>query len=231
MKITTKIRKALFLLGLLIAPQACFAECAGKIELAPAFLHVDVLESGRTVKRMDMPAVRGEFSYIFWEGFYIKPIVVYGHGGSAKGGTMIGSLSLGRCIPLNDKITLSPFVGIGYSHLWTKIDVLDYGMTNLKEKFKSLSPLIGVDAFYTIQKGLRISVSVQYAWARTHTSIENLVKRQKSNSKGFNYAFLIEQDLNDQWSVNVGAAYSLSLSKEKHGIRGTGIKAGLARWF
>lgn len=231
MKITTKIRNALFLLGLLITPQISFAECAGKIELAPAFLHIDILESGKTIKRMDMPAVRGEISYLFWQGFYIKPIIVYGNGGSAKGGTAIGSVSLGRCIPLNDKLILSPSVGIGYSHLWTKIDFPALGLENLKEKFKSLSPFVGIDAIYTIQKGLRLNLSVQYAWARTHTSIAQVVRRQKNHSQGFNYSCMVEQDLNDKWSVNVGATYSLSLSKEKHGVRGTGVKAGLARWF
>jgi len=204
--------------------------CAGKLDVGPAFMHIDILESGRTVKRMDMPGVRGEISYRFWKGFYIKPTFVYGHGSAAKGGMVNTTVSLGCCIPLSEKVTISPSIGFGYSHLWTRINLPQLQLKNLKENFKSLSPLLSLDLHYTFWEGCRISGTVQYGWAHTHTSIAHLFKG-KSNSKGFNYAFLIEKDLSDQWSVNFGAAYSLSLSKEKHGIRGTGLKCGLAYWF
>jgi opacity protein-like surface antigen len=219
-----------FIGATLVKFEPCSAECQGKVDVAPAFLHVDILESGRTVKTMDMAAIRLEASYLFYKNFCVKPVVVYGNGGAAKGGICSGTITVGPCLPINSKTTLFPSVGIGYSHLWTKINLPQLQLKNLKENFKSISPLIGIDITHTISPGLRATASVQYAWARTHTSIAHLLK-SKSNSKGFNYGALIEKDLTDQWSINLGVAYNVSLSKEKHGIRGTGIKIGAARWF
>lgn len=205
-------------------------ECFGKIELAPSFVHIDILERGRSIKRMDLAGIRGELSYRFWNGFFIKPTLLYAHGAGTKGGMMSGTLSLGNCIPLTDDIVLSPSIGVGYSHLWTRVDLPHVQLKDLKQNFKSLSPLISIDLYYTLCKGTRISGTVQYAWARTHTSVAHIFK-SKSHSKGFNYAIMLERDLSDHWSINLAGAYSLSLSKEKHGIRGSGVKLGLAYWF
>jgi hypothetical protein len=229
-KIRIELKALLLMISLILSSALQADGCAGKIDIAPAFMHIDILESGRTVKRMDMPGVRGELSYRFWKGLYIKPTFIYGHGPSAKGGMINGTLSIGFCIPLSESVMVSPSLGVGYSRLWTRVDLPQIQLSNLKENFKSLSPLAAVDILYTICPSWRISATIQYGWARTHTSIAHVFKG-KSNSKGFNYAFLLEKDLNDHWSVNLGAAYSLSLSKEKHGIRGTGLKLGLAYWF
>ena len=53
----------------------------------------------------------------------------------------------------------------------------------------------------------------------------------KSKPKGSNYGVMIEHDLNDRWSINLGGAYNTSLTKEKHGIRGYGGRLGCAYWF
>lgn len=205
--------------------------CAGKFDIGPTFMHVDILESGKTVKRMDMPGVRGELSYCFWKGLFIKPVVLYGHGGAAaKGGLMNGGLFVGQCIPLSDRAFIAPSIGVSFSHLWTRVDLPQVSLKNLKQNFKSVSPTLSLDVQYNFGHGCRMIATVQYAWAHTHTSVAHLFN-SKSHSQGFNYAFLLEKDLNDHWSVNLGAAYSLSLSKEKHGIRASGLKLGLAYWF
>jgi hypothetical protein len=205
------------------------AEVAGKLDVGPAFVHIDILESGRTVKRMDMWAVRGDLSFYVYKGLYIKPVVIYGNGGAAKGGLFNSATSLGYCIPVHERLLLSPAVGFSYSHLWTKIDYAH--MTNLRENFKSWAPFLSLDLYYTFAPSWRVGLGVQYAWSRTSTSIQHLVKNQKSSPEGFAYSFLLEHDLSDQWSLNIGAAYNLSLTKEKHGLRGTGFKAAVVRWF
>jgi hypothetical protein len=211
--------------------QSIHAEVCGKLDVAPAFIHLDILESGHTVKRMDMWGVRGDFSYYIYKGLYIKPTVLYGNGGAAKGGIFTGSLGLGYCIPLCEQLLISPSVGMNYSHVWTKIDVPPLQLENLRENFKSWAPYLSCDLHYTFAPSWRVCLGVQYAWSRTKTSIQHLVKNNKSKSEGFAYSVLLENDLNDQWSWNVGAAYNLSLTKEKHGLRGTGVKAGIVRWF
>lgn len=207
------------------------AETKGKLDVGPAFLHVDILESGHTVKRMDMWGVRADFSYYLYKGLYIKPVVLYGNGGSAKGGLFSGSLGLGYYIPLAEKFSISPSAGFTYSHLWTKIDVAPLQLTDLRERFKSWAPYAAIDFYFSLRPDSRVCIGVQYAWSWTKTSIQHLVNNDKSHSEGFAYSILLEHDLNQQWSINLGAAYNLTLTKEKHGLRGTGFKAGVVRWF
>ncbi len=70
----------------------------------------------------------------------------------------------------------------------------------------------------------------QYVWSRTITRIKGF-KDTKSSPKGSNYSVMIESDINEKWSVNLGAAYNTSLTKEKHGLRGYGVRWGFAYWF
>ncbi len=202
----------------------------GKIEVAPSFVHVDILESGHTVKRMDMWAGRAEGSYELYRGLMIKGNALYSHGNAAKGGIFTAAAGLSWYLPYNEWLAVAPGAGLGYSHLWTKIDLPAYGLFDLQERFKSLSPYIGFDIYFTLTKGLRICASYQYSWSRTFTTISHLT-RTKSHSQGPIYGAIIEYDIDSNWSVNLGIAYNISLSKEKHGIRGSGIKAGLAYWF
>jgi len=207
------------------------AETVGKVDVGAAFIHLDILESGHTVKTIDMPAIRADANYCFWKGFYIKPTVLYGNGGSKKGGIFTGGLGLGHYTPLNSCFAVAPSIGIQYTHIWTRVDFPFFALENLQEKFKSWSPYLALELYYTFTPGWRLSGSYQYAWSRTKTTIEHIVKNSKSKADGPNYGILLEHDLNDQWSLNLGAAYNISLSKEKHGIRASGVKFGVARWF
>jgi len=206
------------------------AACVGKVDIGPAFVHVDILESGHTVKRMDMWAIRGDASYTIWKGLYVKPTLLYANGGAAKGGLFTAAFGVGHYTPLNDMFAVTPLLGVTYSHLWTKIDLPLYMLENLNEKFKAWSPYLGLEICCKFYEGWRLYGSFQYAWSRSRTIISH-VGKFKSNCKGPTYSFLLEKDLSDTWSVNIGGAYNLSLSKEKHGLRGTGVKIGVVRWF
>lgn len=222
---------SLFLLLFISSTVSLQAETRGKLDIGPAFIHIDILESGRTVKRMDMIGVRSDLSYLLYQGLYIKPVLLYGNGGSAKGGIFSGSLGLGYYLPLREKLSIAPSFGFTYSHLWTKIDVEPLQLVGLREKFISWAPYVGLDLYINFRPDRRVCFGAQYAWSWTKTSIRHLVKNDKSHSEGFAYSFLFEQDINNRWSINLGVAYNLTLTKEKHGLRGTGIKAGIVHWF
>ncbi len=202
----------------------------GKLDIGPAYIHLDILESGRTIDRIDMMGVRGDFSYFIHKGLYIKPTVLYGDGGSKKGSLFTASLGLGYLIPLTKTFLIAPSFGINYGYIRTKVDFPAYQLKDLTETFNSWAPFIEADIYYTFIPSWRVCAGVQYSWSRSDIEIQKLGK-SKSKSQGFAYSILLEHDLNDQWSCNIGAAYNLSLSKEKHGLRGTGIKAGIVRWF
>lgn len=228
---TNSISKYLFILGAftLLTSQAYGNGCGGKADIGPAYIHIDVLESGRTVHRMDLAAVKADATIVLWKGLCLKPTLLYGSG---HGYILTTGMGLGFIFPIQKNFCITPSAGYNYTYLRTHITVHTpfFVLHNLKEKFRSNSPYIACDVSYTFCPGWRICGNVQYAWSSTHTTIRPLVS-QSSHSNGASYSALLEYDLNCEWSVNVGGAYNSSLSKEKHGIRGAGVKLGLARWF
>ncbi len=215
-----------FLLSL-VASKYLFSDCRGKVDIAPAFVHLDVLNFGKTVKTMDIPALKIDSNYLIYKGLCIKPGFLYG---SNRGSLLTAGMGLGFFIPIN-AWCVTPSIGVNYTQLKTKIPLV---LTEVKflaqEKFRSWSPYIAMEIFYKVIKGLRIGVQVQYAWSRSHVTIKN-IGSDKSNAKGPSYAMLLERDFCEHWSLNLGVAYNISLTREKHGLRGYGMKLGVARWF
>lgn len=193
---------------------------------------------------MDLGAIKGDVNWKFWEPLLIKPTVLYGKG-RGKDEAVQAGFGLGACIPFKDKWYFTPTLGVNWGWIKTGFE-LDVPMPiadappnmppfinvhlKLTEKFRSISPYVAFEASYTIVKGWRAVGNIQYSYSRTHTFIKPLV-HDKSHSQGFSYSAMIEHDLNQKISINVGAAYNLSLTKEKHGMRIWGFKLGLAYWF
>lgn len=209
----------------------------GKLELAPAFAHIDVLESGHTVKSMDLPAVKADVNIqiIRGYGWTLKPTVLYGGSDSGRNQLFIAGVGIAHCTPINDIFTITPSVGVNYSHIKTRIhiplfDMLLRGKAHFTEKFRSISPYVGLEFIIQPISCFRICTMVTYAWSYTHTVLEHLLT-DKSHAKGPSYSAMIEYDLSKQWSINLGGTYNISLSKEKHGIRGSGGKLGIAYWY
>lgn len=205
----------------------------GRVDVGPAYIHLDVLESNKTIKKLDMPGLRADATVAFYKGFCIKPFITYGN---LKGEIVTAGIGIGHFIPFNDNFCVTPVVGYGYTYLNTHIDVpypdrsMPITILSVKEKFYSKSPYIGLDAHYKFAKKWRVGGFIQYSWSRTDTKISGL-GLFKSKSRGPSFGGFIERDLGDKWSLNLGFAYNLSLTKEKHGLRAAGVRLGIARWF
>lgn len=212
-----------------------FEQIQGKVDVGAAYLHIDVIKDNNTEKKMDMPALKADATVVVYEGWCFKPSLLYG---SNQGDILTLGLGFGRCIPVTDRLVLTPTVGFSYTDLHT--DLKDYNpyyqaILHFDTEFESTSPYISLDATYRIQPGVRLGLNYQYAWSRSHSTYKEktfqITQRDKGNSSGSNYGGMLEYDLTDCWSINVGAAYNNSLSKEKDGLRGFGGKVGLVRWF
>lgn len=206
-------------------------ECRGKVDVGPALLRIDVLEHNKTVERINMGAIRGDANILLFGGcgFCLKPSIIYGRGRHHSELTS-GAIGVGYCFPIGDGATVTPSVGCTFTDLSTHIDIPAVLLKDIKETFRSIAPYVCVEMTYRIVKGFRVSGMVQYAWSRTHTKLKGLLDSH-SNAKGPNFAAMIEYDITDCWSVNLGAAYNLSLTKEKHGLRAFGAKLGVVYWF
>lgn len=210
--------------------QSCSGECVsflGKVDIGPTFIHIDVLESNKTVKKLDMGGIRADSTIRVWQGICLKPNFVYGNGG---GEVVSGGLGIGHYTPICEGLYVTPSIGCTYTKLETTINLRMLGLTNLRESFQSYSPYAAIEVSYCLCAGFRICAQYQFAWSRTHTIIKHLT-HSKSHSQGSNYSGLIEYDLNQKWSVNFGGAYNESLTREKHGLRAYGFKLGTAYWF
>lgn len=219
---------ALALLFLLFLPLSLRADCLGKIDVGPAYVHVDVLENQRTVKTMDLVAFKGDANFLIYKGFCIKPSVLYGSG---HGSICSGGVGLGHCFPFfSDRVILTPSIGCTWTNLKTTISLPMFALKNLKERFRSTSPYLCLELTVNLSDKWRICGLYQYAWSRTHTIIKHFV-HANGHSRGPNYGLQLEYDIAKKWSINLGAAYNLTLSKEKHGLRGAGVKLGIVRWL
>lgn len=232
--------------GLVVLYSLCFAfplmgyEYSGKAEISPAYIHIDVLESEKTVHRMDLAALKCDGNWKIWGPMLLKPTFLYGKG-KGKDEAIQAGIGLGACIPYKEKWFFTPSIGVNWGWIKTGLEVdvpvmlegsFDPMVVHMKltEKFRSISPYLSFEASYTICKGWRVVGCVQYSYSRTHTIVKPFI-HDKSHSEGFSYSGMVEHDLNEHWSINLGAAYNLSLTKEKHGMRIWGGKLGIAYWF
>lgn len=205
----------------------------GKVEVAPAYLHLDIIEGNHTRSQLDMAAIRSDAVVIIGEGWNVRPNIMWGKNGGEFFTTGIG---FGRCIPFREKFIFTPLVGVTYSQLLTSLRLTfpDIGTLTWNERFEATAPWVGLEACYIITPCWRLTGQAQYAWSRSHTVIKHNgteIVNAHDDSQGPNFGLLLEHDLNKNWSVNVGMGWNLSLSRDKNGIRGRGTKVGLVRWF
>lgn len=211
------------------------ADVNGKADIGLTWVHIDLLEHGKTVHKMDLPGIRGDLSYKIWKGLLIKPQLLLAHGGHSDHVVSAG-IGFGACLPVRKGLFLTPIIGINCGHLKTVIN-LNLPI-NVIEKFRSYSPYIGLEGSWTFCKVWRIVGCYQYAWSytnthftKTHTPADIFLKTTRSHTEGSSISGMIEHDFTDWFSMNLGGAYNSSLTKEKHGVRAYGLKLGFAVWF
>ncbi|MDP1880553.1 MAG: autotransporter outer membrane beta-barrel domain-containing protein, partial [Parachlamydiaceae bacterium] len=217
-------------------------EIRGKVDAGPTLIYLDLLKSGKTEDTKKMGGFKADSTVLVYEGIAIKPSLLMGWG---DGKLVSGSIAAGYYIPLpGGWCNILPNVGIGWSYLdtRTKLDVNGIELKDLRQRMRSESPFIGIDFSFCINKQWSIIGAYQYIWAHSDTQINEFpdefqqltnIKRirDKSHSCGPNYSLGIEYSYNDQWAFNLGFGYNISLSKEKHGIRGKGVKLGVGYYF
>lgn len=202
-----------------------------KLDIAPAYVHMDILENGNTVHRLDMTAARVDASFIFGGGWTIKPMFMIARGDKGQYET-IGT-GFGYTFPLSESLVITPLGGISYSYLSTRYDlhIPFFGTFFTKRTYKTWTPYVGFDLVYSLGNGWRIGGTLQYAWANSRTSVGNFAHNAKSEAQGIISGITLEKDITENLSWNIGAGYNNSMTREKHGLRGYGFKAGLAYWF
>lgn len=211
---------------------ALHGEIRGKFDLGATLMDVDVLESGKTVETLHMKGVKGDATVLVYQGLGLKAGFLWGRG---DGRLWAGTVGVGYYLPLTKKFKIFPNVGITWSYLRFGLDLEELQLFDLKERFRSDSPFIGMDFSYAITDKWTVVAVYQYAWSHTQTKIRSdilgTIVNDKSHSDGPNYSLGVDYSLNKHWSIVFGAGYNITLSKEKHGLRGKGIKLGVVYYF
>lgn len=228
-------------LCMLLMSTALYSEIRGKLDLGPAYVHIDVLESGKTVKAMHMGALKGDATVLVWKGVGLKGGFL---AASGQGDLISYNVGVGHYTPLTDYFSLTPSVGVTFTYLSTHINLEEKHLFHLKERFRSDSPYIALEFSYKFNDKWTLIGMYQYGWSRTHTKITTTRRTHfpfplpspklvsdHSHSDGANYSLGIDYTINNCWTVNFGAAYNLTLSHEKHGLRGYGFKLGTSYYF
>lgn len=202
--------------------------CGGKADISATLMRLELLEYGRKrVKKMDMVGIKGDLTWLIYRGWCLKPMFLLGWGEGELASVGIG---FGRCLPLTENFTILPSVGYNYTHLKTELDIPAYGLKDLKNKFDATAPYLGLEAIYNFWNCWRVSGQVQYGWSHSKTKLEGFPS-YRDKTRGPSYGAQLERDLNGNWSVNLGFGYNITLSKHNEGLRGKGMKLGLAYWF
>lgn len=222
---------------------------SGRIDAGPVYVHLDVLEHGRTVTQLDMEGFRADGYFQIYSGFVFKPALMFagGRGEYEAGTTALGFyVPMGDLTPCLDGLSFMPQAGWTGSRLKTHINqpVPQLGITipGVKEIFRSSTVFIGLEGSYQILSKVSLSGSVLYGWSNTRTTLTDeratlgrtqLLEgpAQRSSTKGFSYSAMVDYQFTEHWSVNLAGVWNLMLSKENHGIRGSGVRLGLGyRW-
>ncbi|MFV0339016.1 MAG: hypothetical protein ACK5MA_00080 [Parachlamydiaceae bacterium] len=224
--------KILWLITSLLLTAASFADeecstCASRFDVGPAFASIDMLESGHTKRTLNLWGVRADATILIWKGLCIKPTFLSVDGNANLNS---GSIALGFCFPIVDKVSVTPSYGYTETRFKSRINFREFNLLNLREKFHSKGQFVAVDGCWTFIPGARVYAGFQWAWSRVHTTVRPLYKVTQ-HCQGPSYSGCLEYDLTPCLSINIAGAYNLSLSKEKHGLRGKGGKLGLVYWY
>lgn len=198
----------------------------GKVDIAAAIIDVDILQSGKTTETLHMWGSKGEATLVAFGGWFLKP----GYIAAGGDGTLYSfSIGVGHFYPYKDFIFM-PSVGVTFTHLKNKVDLEQIQQFDLTQKFHSTSPYVGIEVCYKLTSKWTLMGLYQYAWSKTHTTIKPFVS-DKSHSDGPNYGLGVDYSLTPNWSITFGVGYNITLSHEKHGLRGKGAKLGIAYYF
>lgn len=223
------MRKWLFCISFLFLSTGFCEEnfCKARIDAGPAYVHVDMLESGKTRRSLDLYAARVDATVLLFQAVAIKPSLMLADG---KANLNTGAIGVGFCYPITENLVISPSVGYTETHFKSRINFPNYFLFHLREKFRSQGYYGALELAWTFMPTWRLYFSYQYAWSYVKTTIRPLATT-KNHTQGPYYAATLEKDITKNWSISLSGGYNISLSKEKHGLRGAGAKLGVVYWF
>lgn len=235
-----KFKFFLLILGASVNLNALYSEevcddCRGRVDAGAVFVSIDMLESGHTVRTLELWGGKADATILIWKGLCLKPSFLVATG---KANLNTAALGLGFCIPMMNCLVLTPSIGVNETHYNSNLDFPDFYQFNVREKFQSQGVYGSIELSYKFWEKWRLIGQYQYAFSRVHTKLSLQVPfaekpyiSSHDNCSGPSFGVQLERDMTDSLTITIGAGYNSSLSREKHGLRGKGLKLALGYWF
>lgn len=233
-----------FITFLAILTTQLYGDFKGKVDLGSAFIHLDTIVGNKTVSKSDLGAIKFDASLYTESGLGVRTSVLQSVWDIDNVGEDVTSvqLALGQCFPITSSLTLFPQVGVSWSSISTDILIpiiqneMVVAALPAERTSKSAGYFIGCEACYKVTQCLRFCGQILWGWTDIDSTFEDKKSKKqldmiKSCGNGPILSSIIEYDLNDSWSVNVGGAYNLSWDDDNNGLRAWGGKVGIAYWF
>ena len=159
----------------------CNLSAHGRIDAGPIYVHMDVLNYGKTYEKLDMEGFRADGYFQVYSGLILKPSFTIAGG---HGEYYAGTLALGFYIPMGDLVScldglsFLPQAGWTGGRLSTNIDtnidlfppLTPTTLRGVREIFRSNTGFIGIEGSYQILYNVTISGSALYGWSGTRTT-------------------------------------------------------------
>lgn len=200
------------------------AQGAGKLDVGIVQLDVDIVSFGQVTQNLKMRGVSGSGVFQLYKAWILKPGFALAEGDGSYYGA---NLATGLYLPLNDQWAITPGIGGSWSQTHSLVDLtFPIPLTNANQDMNTLSSLLEVGVVWTPQPCLSFQGAVQWAWVQTKTSLPPILIDNKTESSGFNYLGQVEYFISERHSVNAGAAWYSSRSRESHGSDVLGVRLG-----
>lgn len=220
-----QVLAVLFVIASLLCPQLLTA--TGKIDVGATHVHVDLINNGSRVRSIAMQGVATNATVSIYKALVAKPSAILTEG---EGNYFQTGSNIGLYIPVGECFSITPSAGGSYSWLRVHADIPLLSLYGLNQRFLTRAVNMAVDGSWQPNPRILLSASLQYAWARSHTTIPNIVS-YKAESKGFNYILMFDYYLTECLTVNVTGAWQNSRDKERHGSQARGLRVGLGYFF
>jgi hypothetical protein len=216
----------------------------GKLELGPAYMHIDMLSDGVIRNKLDLYGMQANASVIVWKGATFKLGGIYG-----RNDGQVNSLSFaaGWTIPLEVygwKFYITPNGGytIGYLRGNTDLDArfIPLNGIRVKQAFHNKTPFVGIDITSVISEKWTTTTVIQYGWTRSKVTWDNPAvmgvsmipaNGQTTESRGFNLGSVVDYWVTENWSINLAVGTQHSRGKEKDATKAFGGRIGVGYYF
>ncbi len=210
----------------------------GKLELGPAYMHVEFLQNGVKMNSLDLYGLQGNASIITWKGLTFKVGGLYGRN---DGVTASLSGAVGWTIPVEIKdwkFYITPNAGYTWGYLRSTstgaaIDTTLAGLVG-RQGFHNSTPFVATDISFSVTEKITHTTSIQYAWTRSKVTYDGTgfaFAFPKTESRGLNLSSVTDYWFTENYSLNLAVGVQKSQSKEKTASRAWGARIGAGYYF